>query len=476
VDGVQAISFGEWERRATSVAHGLLELGCAPGDRVALLFSAGDWIEYAIAYIAALRVGAAVVHVSPRLPFTELERRFRQCNVSTVVHSPGLEYPAVARESTVAALDRGLDQLLAVSVNSTDVADIGYTSGTTTGVAKPVLITHGDHLSHRDPRKRREFEGSRYFLGPFPVGTGSSQGMVMFALSGAATVLVLSRFDPAHICERIQTLAVDNVMMTPGTAIELTNFDQAGDYDLSSVRVLASGSSVLGPAIAKRLCVMFPNAKIMQYYASMESIPAMTVCIFDPARPDTVGRPNAGTELKIADERGVPVPTGEVGEIWLRSAHHRRRYVGDAELNAGVFVDGWIRMGDLGHTDGEGHLYLFDRSADAIRSRLGVVSTIRVESAMYEHPGVREACVVGVPDPELGQVVAAAVVLRPSTTLAELRGFLEQRLNPHELPARFVVDRTLARGLIGKVLKREVRKWFVESSTHENGPNSQQLW
>lgn len=476
VDESTSISFAEWQRRSVSVACGLAALGCAPGSRVALLFSAADWIDYAVAYIAALSVGAAVVHVSARLPESELARRFEQCNVSGVIHSAGLAHPTVDWESTVAALDLGKTGPLDRVVRATDVADIGYTSGTTAGLPKPVLVTHGDYLTHRDPRKRREFEGSRYFMGTFPVGTGSSQGMVMFALSGAATVLVLSRFDPAHLCERIATLGVDNVMMTPGTAVELVNFDGASEYDLSSVKVLASGASVLGPAIAKRLASMFPNAKIMQYYASIESIPAMTVSIFDSARPDTVGKPNQGTELRIADEHGAPLPVGQVGEIWMKSLDHRRRYLDNAELNARVFVDGWIRMGDLGRVDEDGFLYLFDRSVDAIRSHAGMVSTIRVESVLYEHPGVREACVVGVPDHELGQVPVAAVVLRPGTTMVELRSFLAERLQPFEIPARFIIDRALPRGLIGKVLKRELRQWFVDAGSQEIRPESQQLW
>jgi acyl-CoA synthetase (AMP-forming)/AMP-acid ligase II len=409
--------------------------------------------------------------VSERLPPFEIDRRLEQCHVSGIIHSrtvtPPATPPAACWTATVDRLDRGQTGPVGVEVRPSDVADIVYTAGTTTGVPKGVLVTHGDLMFNRDPRKRRDFEGSRYFLGPFPVGTGSSQGMVMFALSGAPIVLVLSRFGPEHICERIATLGIDNIMMTPGTAVDLVNSGLEQRYDLSSVRVLAAGASVLLPATAKRVMTMFPNAKIMQYYASLESIPGMTVSIFDPARPGTLGRPSHGTEIKIVDENGAPLPAGQVGEIWMRAPGHKRVYEGNPEGNAHVFTDGWVRMGDHGSVDEEGHLYLFDRATDVIRHGGTMVSSIRVESVIYEHPAVLEACVVGLPHPEFGQVAGAAVVLKTGTRLDELSAFLGARLPEHEVPRQFIVDEFLPRGLIGKVLKREVRKWFADGDGEE---------
>lgn len=459
VDGACPFTMGEWERCSNSMAHGLLELGCGRGERVGLLFGNDDWLEYAAAYVAALKVGAATVHVSNALPRSEIERRFDQCNVRWVIHSSRLEPPA--REHVVAAdqLHRRAEGPVTAEVEPTDLADIVYTAGTT-GAPKGVEVPHADHLHGFDPEQHRAYDESRYFLAPFPAGTSSSQNIVLFGLSGAPTVLLLSRLDPASICRLVERLGVDEMMVTPGMAVDLLGSDAARRYDLSSVRRVATGASAMPAALVERMTSVFPNAQFMQFYLSLESIPSMTAMAFDPERPGAVGLPAPGTEVAIRDEAGRELPAGEVGEIWMRTEGRTRRYAVVGADIPRTFVDGWVRMGDLGYLDEEGCLYFFDRVGDAIECGGRRLSTLRIENVLYRCPDVQEACVVGIPHSELGQAVGAAVVLERGASVAGLEAFAGARLEEDEVPVTILRERSLPRGLIGKVLKREVRKWF----------------
>jgi acyl-CoA synthetase (AMP-forming)/AMP-acid ligase II len=152
--------------------------------------------------------------------------------------------------------------------------------------------------------------------------------------------------------------------------------------------------------------------------------------------------------------RREPVAPGEVGEVWLRSPAVPRAYFGDAEASGEVFKAGWIRMGDLGRLDADGYLYLVDRGGDMVKSGGFKVSTLHVEEAIYEHPDIIEAAVVGVPHPVLGTELAAVVVTREPVLPERLRRFLLDRLAPHEVPARVVEAASLPRNAGGKVDKR----------------------
>jgi long-chain acyl-CoA synthetase len=190
--------------------------------------------------------------------------------------------------------------------------------------------------------------------------------------------------------------------------------------------------------------------------------------VFDPARPDAVGRATGGA-IRIADPDGRPLPAGAIGEVWLRAPHHRA-YVRDDDANRATFRAGWVRMGDLGRLDAEGYLYLADRDSDLVSSGAFKASTLEVEAALYEHPHVAEAAVLGVPHPVLGAAIAAAVVPRAHASPADvalpaLRRFLAGRLADYQLPSRALTLDRLPRNDAGKVLKRHLMTRFEREAT-----------
>lgn len=441
------LTFADWYRRARGVAVGLWERGLHVGDPVVLSFGARHWTDFAVAYCGVQLAGGIAVPCSDRLPPAELGAIIRHCGATAVLRAAD-HPPPVAADQRDAAADR------LPEVRPDDTAQIIYTSGTT-GRPKGVAASHAN-LTHgftSDPR-RRPLAHSGHFLHAFPIGTNAGQTMLLSALNARPTALSLPRFTPTRFARLIERYRVGTVFVVPAMAIELLNSSVLDRYDVSSVVLLGSTAAALPPVVASGLARALPRATIVNYYTSTEAAPTQTAMIFDPYRPEAVGRAVGGT-LMIADGAGRPLPPGTIGEVWLR-AHHPRTYHRDPVATGRVFRGNWVRMGDLGRLDGDGYLYLVDRPEDVITTGAFKVSTLRVEAVLHEHRAVAEAAAFGLDHPVLGMVVGAAVVPRGDLRVPELRDFLLDRLADYEVPTRVVVLDRLPRNAAGKVLKREL--------------------
>jgi acyl-CoA synthetase (AMP-forming)/AMP-acid ligase II len=432
-----------------------------------LHFGVPDWVDYAVAFVGVQLAGGVPVPCSDRSAPAEVRYVLDHCGAAAVLHGtvavPAPEGGWSATPAEVSGPDdvsgcRPVD----VAVRPSDPAQIIYTSGTT-GRPKGVRASHANLTfgSATHPGRRR-LGHSRHFLHAFPIGTNAGQTMLINALDARPTALALPRATPMRLAALVERLAVGSLFLVPAMAIELLGSGALDRHDLSSIALLGSTAAVLPPAVAAQLAARLPDATIVNYYTSTEAAPAQLAMVFDPARPDSVGRA-AGGELAVRDDGGRPV--GEPGEVWLRSPYPRS-YLDDEAASRATFRDGWVRMGDIGRLDAEGYLYLVDRDQDVIKSGADKVSTIQVEAALHEHPRVAEAAVLGVPHPVLGMAVAAAIVPRPGTEPADLaterlRGFLLDRLARHELPTRVILVDRLPRNAAGKVLKRELRNRFT---------------
>jgi acyl-CoA synthetase (AMP-forming)/AMP-acid ligase II len=467
VPGSGALTFGAWQARSAAVAAGLVARGVGPGDRVVLHFGSGDWADFAVAYAAVLRAGGVAVPVSDRSAEAETRYVAEHCGAVAVVHA-GAAPPTAAEPVTVA----GLAEAGAPSVSSTpdrsrpgDLAQILYTSGTT-GRPKGVAAVHANltQAMATDPR-RRPLAHSRHFLHAFPIGTNAAQTMLLTVLDARPGALCPARFTPQRFARLAAERRVGTVFVVPAMAVELITSGALAEHDLSAIQLLGSTAAALPPWVAAELARSLPEATIVNSYTSTEAAPATVSMVVDPQRPGSLGRA-AGGAVSVRDGGGAPVPPGETGEIWLRSPYPRA-YYRDEAASAGTFRDGWVRMGDVGYLDRQGYLYLVDREQDVLKSGADKVSTVQVEAALYEHPDVAEAAVLGLPHPVLGQAVAAAVVPRAGAAvpdLAALRGFLLPRLARHELPSRLLVLDRLPRNVAGKVLKRELLARFQRSA------------
>ncbi|MBW8088654.1 AMP-binding protein [Streptomyces hygroscopicus] len=463
VDGGLTLTYGEWDRRADAAANGLLRLGEARLRQVALLFSGLDWADYAVAYHAAQRTGATTVHFNDTMPPEEVARRLEECGVNGIVHDAALRPPAgfTGWTATVAELEAGEPGPPPRGTATDAVADILYTSGTT-GPAKAITVTHSNMMYGRARPTIDTLGESEYLLAAMPLGTSSSQGTISLPLLSRSTLLTVLPDSPERTAELIQRYRVGSVMITPATALTLVRARVHERYDLSSVHTVTSASSAFPPAVAAELLSMLPGAQLATAYTSLEASPAVVLNVFDPAKPLSLGRPAHGTRVRIADEQGNSLPTGRVGEIWLHSEAPKRRYL-DTALDKRFHIGEWTRMTDLGWLDEDGDLHFFDRAADAIRSDGDLVSSIEVEAVLYEHPAVREAAVIGTPDPARGEAVSAVLVLSSPDELDSVRAFADARLPAAKSPVRYFTTDALPRSFLGKVLKRELRDHYARA-------------
>jgi fatty-acyl-CoA synthase len=462
VDGVDGPTFAEWDRRATSVAHGLLARGASTGTRLALLFEGMDWEAYAVAYLGLLKAGATAVHLNTGLEPVEVTRRLKQCQVAGIVHASTLAAPADfdGWTATPADLDSGTTDPVPVEISPLDISDIHYTSGTT-GLPKAYQVPHGNLTYGRSPGWFKQFGDAEYMLVPMVLGTGTSATVINIALSSPAVVVLVDPHSTERMGEVAARLRVGSVMLTPVIAMDIIERRLTERFDLSSVHTLACGSAPLAPATANILLAMFPGAKISTACSQSEAGPALVVNVYDPECQTSVGRPSPITELRITGEDGEPLPTGTVGEIWLRTPAPKRTYLDLPDITDRLVADGWHRTGDLGRLDDEGRLHLFDRAVDVIRVGGVMVSSLEVEAAAYGCPGVVECAAVEVSDPADGQRVLLVARLAPLTTPAELEAHLDAQLDERRRPVRVVVQSDpLPRTLNGKVLKRELRARF----------------
>lgn len=474
LDGRDGLTFRDWDRHSNAVAHGLLARGVRPGQRVALLFDGMDWISYAIGYLAILKAGLTAVHLNTGLVAAESRRRLAQCEVIGIIRPGRL---------------RGLDDFggwaadlfqlhtcdpdpVTVLVLPSDISDIHYTSGTT-GLPKAYQVPHGNLTFGRTSGWFKQFGGDEHMLVPMVLGTGTSATVVNIALTSPSTLVLVEPHALPRMGELTEQLRIGSLMITPAIAQAMIETRMPDRYDLSSVHTLACGSAPLPPATADRLLALIPGVKISTVCSQSEAGPALIVNTYDPDRPLSVGKPSPITELRIAGPDGEDLPSGMVGEIWLRSPAPPRTYLDQPQITERLLADGWHRTKDLGWRDSEGYLYLFDRLADAIKVGNVLVSSVEVEAAAYSFPGVLECAAIGIRDNVSAsirqRVLLVARIGQPATVPAlhaHLRGLLDDYQNP---AAILEVKTKLPRNQHGKVLKRVLREQHAHLQLRRTG-------
>lgn len=469
VRGGGTLTYGDWRRRAIRAAHGLVAAGVRPGDLVALRFADRSWDQYAVAFLAVHYAGAAGLPLRADLAEPEAARLAELCGAIAVLTGgdlpgpPGLPgLPGIAHHTlaTVEAIPTDTSAPPAPPMPG-DRAQVVGTSGTT-GVTKGVLASHANLTmgQHRNPRPR-PYAHSRHAVHAFPIGTNAGQMMLISSLTGAPSTVVLPRFDAEEFGRAVAELRIGTAFLVPSMAIELLNSKVPTRHDLTSLLLLSSSAAALPVPIAQALTEALPKATVVNVYTSAEAVPAQISMVVDLTRPSSVGRPTHPQDLRILTEDGAALPVGDVGDVWLRQPGPPRSYIGDPTAGTTVFRDGWVRMGDLGRLDAEGYLHLVDRESDVIKSGGLKVSTLRIEDALHDHPGVADAAALGLPHPVMGAVpVAAVVAAAAGLDLDALRLFLSTRLSRPELPVRILLTDDLPRNATGKVLKHRLRALF----------------
>jgi long-chain acyl-CoA synthetase len=361
-----------------------------------------------------------------------------------------------------------------VAVEPDQDALILYTSGTT-GRPKGAVSTHRAVLAAllafgcraaigaamRPPREPHPYPPCFILTVPLFHVTGLVPVMLSCFASGARLVMMY-RWSPERALELIERERVTTFVGVPTMAWDLLESPDFARRDTSSLQNVGGGGAPAPPELVQRIDRSFARGSPTIGYGMTETNGYGPQNSGDDylRRPRSAGRVVPILEIRVVDEQGRDVPTGEIGEICFRGANLFRGYWGKPEATAEAFVDGWLRSGDLGRLDAEGFLTIEDRKKDMVLRGGENVYSAEVEAALYEHPGVHEAAVFGVPHARLGEEVAAAVVPKSDARLdpAELRAHVAERLAAFKVPTVWAIrGERLPRTPTGKILKRALR-------------------
>jgi long-chain acyl-CoA synthetase len=445
--------------------------GVGPGDRVGIMLP--NVPAFPIAFYGALAAGAVVVPMNPLLKSREVGYYLSDSGARVVLawHTAlaeaakgaadaGAEAVGVETPDMAALLD-GHDAMHSPSVRADDDdAVILYTSGTT-GRPKGAELTHAGLVRNAELTARTLLRND-----PDDVMMGCLPLFHVFGLTcglnatvvAAGTLTLLPRFDPAKALEIIQRDGVTIFEGVPTMYAAMLHLPAADSAQTATLRVCVSGGASLPVEILRGFEEKF-GCMILEGYGLSETSPVASFNHPDRVRkPGSIGTPIEGVQMRLIDDEGHTVPDGEIGEIAIKGHNVMKGYWGKPEATAEAIKDGWFRTGDMARVDEDGYYYIVDRKKDLIIRGGYNVYPREIEEVLHEHPAVAEVAVVGLPHPELGEEIGAAVTLKPGAAAApaELIRFAKERVAAYKYPRRLWLVEELPKGPTGKILRREV--------------------
>ena len=471
----RTFTWNQMHRMAGRMARALQRLGARPGDRITVQVEKSP--ETLALYLACLRGGFVFQPLNPAYTTAELEHFITDAEPAVVICDPDrkadLEPLAArigARLSTLRGDWKGSFFMLqmvqpetfeTVARGPDDPAAILYTSGTT-GRPKGAVLTHGNLLSNaRDLVFVWGFTTDDVLIHALPVhhahGLFVACNVTMLA---GASMIWLQKFDTDAV---VKAMPEASVLMGVPTFYARLLEHRGLKRAAAGMRLFISGSAPLSPALHTRFRERTGHA-ILERYGLTETGMNASNPLDGERRPGSVGPALPSTEIRITDrDGGAVLPTGETGMIEVRgpnvfSGYWRR----EKETEEAFRRDGWFITGDLGHLDADGYLHISGRARDLIITGGLNVYPAEVEAAVDGIPGVTESAVIGLPDPEWGEIVCAVVAPQPGSRLKEdaILSALRDRLARFKLPRRIVFVEALPRNAMGKVMKDELRRRF----------------
>jgi len=465
--GNRRVSFGELDAASGHVADLLLRDGVQPGDRVALLLP--NVPEFAAAYYGVLRAGAVAIALDPLLTRTEVGGILQDAGAGRLLVWRALERSAPASDGLAVFVlapgsffDVASDAIWAppVPVAADDTAVILYTSGTT-GQPRGVELSHANlAVNAAATAERLRYRAGGVVLAALPLCHvfGQTCGLNAVIASGACLVMA-QHLEPALLLALLGAGDVDVMLGTPTAYAGLLAADREQLLMRVAPRAAVSGGAPLDGAL-HAAWERTTGAPLAEGYGLTETSPV--VCLDAPdatRRPGSIGWPLVGVQLRVVDGVGADVAAGETGELVVRGPNVMKGYWRrPAETAAVLSDDGWLRTGDLTRCGEDGRYEIVGRAKDLIITEGYNVHPREVEEAIAAHPAIREAAVLGVPHPLLGEEIVACAVLREDAECSSdaLMSHLVERLARYKLPRRLWFVAALPRTATGKVVKHRI--------------------
>ena len=497
VCGDTRYNWNEFDQRTDALARGLASLNVQRGDRVAVLML--NCHRYLELYYACARMGAIIVPLNIRLARPEIVFILNDSETKVLIvdktfasYVTGRDtYPTVENilfngdetpegllnfeelVSKGAQIQQSADQ----EMEDNDISGLYYTGGTT-GRAKGVMLSHKNVVSNAFHMiMATSYTGQDTYLhaGPmFHLADIASTFAVTMA-GGCHVFIPLS--NPVHMLEAVQYEKVTATLIVPTMINALLNHPDVDNYDISSLRRITYGGSPMPLELLKKGLQKW-GPIFVQAYGMTEAAPLLTM--LDPKdcsiegtpeqlrRLASCGKESLGVEVRVVNADGEDVIPGEIGEIIARGPNIMLGYWRMPEATAAAIVDGWYHTGDLATIDEENFIYIVDRAKDMIISGGENIYCVEVENALYTHPAVLEAAVVGIPDETWGEAVHAVIVCKPGTNVSsdELISHARTQIASYKTP-RSIEFRTeaLPKSGAGKILKRDLREKYWEGKS-----------
>ncbi|HYK84478.1 MAG TPA: long-chain-fatty-acid--CoA ligase [Ktedonobacteraceae bacterium] len=494
-------TWNEFDQRTDALARGLASLGVQRGDRIAVVML--NCHRYLELYYACARMGAVIVPLNIRLARSEIvfilndsetkvlvvDKTFASYvtgrdtfpTVETILYNGDetpegmLSYEELLKTGT--QIQQSADQ----EMEDNDISGLYYTGGTT-GRAKGVMLSHKNVVSNAFHMiMAASYTGQDIYLHAGP----------MFHLADVASIFAMTMvggchvfiplFNPVALLETVQREHVTATLLVPTMINALLNHPAVDNYDISSLRRITYGGSPMPLELLKKGLQKW-GPLFVQAYGMTEAAPLLTMldpqdCSID-GTPEQVrrlascGKESLGVEVRVVSTDGRDVQPGEIGEIIARGPNIMLGYWRMPEATTAAIVDGWYHTGDLATIDEENFIYIVDRAKDMIISGGENIYCVEVENALYTHPAVLEAAVVGIPDETWGESVHAIIVCKSGMSVSrdELIAHVRTQIASYKVPRSIEFQaEALPKSGAGKILKRDLReKYWVGKSRRVN--------
>lgn len=492
IDEDQKYSWAEFYDRVSRAASAIAKLGLGQGDHFAII-SHNSFRQAELIY-AGYFLGAVAVPINYRLAVPEIQFILKDCGckllvvedtLSSILHEQAIK-PWIDNAVYLSANDADVpwlqyEMLLAAAdpaapypAEEDDDAILLYTGGTT-GRSKGVRLTHRNLAGNAiQIANDMSPQCDDRYLHIAPMFHAADMVGNAFTLKGAAHHYI-AKPTARGILAAIDKYQITATMIPPTLIIMILEEEEFSRFDISSLKQFVFGSAPMTPKWIKRALEGFSETDIWHGYGLTETSPMVTLsCLQREGKPDesgyverwkSAGQPVVGTEVRILDDEGNEVPTGQVAEVVCKGLQIAKGYLNLPKETGEVFSDGWFRTGDVGKVDEQGYLYLLDRKKDMVITGGENVYTGEVEAVLCAHDSVLESAVFGVPDELYGESLVAAVVQRTGEALTEEDVIQHCRgmIGGYKIPRIVFFVETLPKNAVGKVLKRDLRDHYLAS-------------
>ncbi len=497
IDGERQHTWREFAERVTRLAGALVSLGLKRDGRVAMLALNSDrHLEY---YFATIWAGGIFVPINTRLAVPEIASILADADAQIFVvddvlqsqlapiasHTTLPKHIIFAGDGEPAADLIPHETLLNTAVpipdanrGGDDIAIIIYTGGTT-GIPKGVMLTHTNAVSNALSSLAIMYEGEPWtYLHTAPMfHIADCQWNTGVTMVGGTHVFT-RRFVPQETLELISRHRITHMALVPTMINMLCQVPGVETYDVSSLRKVNFGGSSIAPSVIRRARELFPHCQFIQGYGQTETSPNVAM-LLDRYNTDegpfagkieSAGQPVFAMEVRIVDANDAEVPRGAVGEITARGPHVMRGYWNKPEETAVALRSGWMHTGDVGYLDEDGFIFIVDRLKDMIISGGENIYSTEVEHVIFQHTGVADCAVIGIPDDKWGETVHAIVVPKKGfdLTAEEINNHCRQHLAGYKCPRSVEIRlEPLPMSGAGKILKKVLRASYWANKTRQ---------